>query len=239
MHTDYIVTQFFTPEQLKKVYYYAGQLEFEDGVNAFKIEDPKLKEEAYSLKRNHEAAIRADIFVDFLENKRFSEILRNAIYPKHIVDCVISVYRKGDYYKAHNGPTHGDHLTSIMLTPEEDYTGGDYCLLVDGEVKRFKLKPGEAITHYAGLPSHIDTVTSGVKMTLEFITYSQVTRKEHRDKLINLKLTTDKWKDITITSVNTLEEFRDNELLTTLREIQNIEREYVNFNTTPETAETT
>ena len=227
MHTDYALMKFFTPEQLKAVYYYIGQLEFVEGVDTFNIDEELGRDHYYKYKKNWEYPVPANVILDFFKDSTLPTVMAEYAYPEKIFNGTASIIRKNGYFRAHNGPVVGDHVTHIMLTPPEDYEGGNYCVLIDGEVKKFKLDAGAGITHYAGLSVEEEEVTKGVKMTLSFVTQSKIRRKTDRDKITRLKWELGRYAGATLPTFKSLEDFKHYDLLNKLAEVRNIEREYV------------
>ena len=86
----------------------------------------------------------------------------------------MSKSKLGQFYHPHqDSPILGDYNTSIVLN--DDFEGGELQLRVAGEVKNYKLKPGEAVTYPTGMDHCVRPVTKGERKALVIWTKSSVT----------------------------------------------------------------
>ena len=104
------------------------------------------------------------------------EIRGSAGEPLHKIVSrpLLSKSKLGQFYHPHqDSPILGDYNTSIVLN--DDFEGGELQLRVAGEVKNYKLKPGEAVTYPTGMDHCVRPVTKGERKALVIWTKSPVT----------------------------------------------------------------
>lgn len=78
---------------------------------------------------------------------------------------IISKTGVGQYYNLHtDDPIVGDISTTTFLSNPSDYEGGELCIFIGGEVKKFKLDAGWAVVYNRGVPHQVQTVTSGERI---------------------------------------------------------------------------
>ena len=86
------------------------------------------------------------------------------VVPNITNNLIISKITEGGYYKCHSDSEYaGNYSTTIFLSEPDEYVGGDLQLLVDGDIKNFKLKAGWGITYLTGIPHQVLSVTEGVR----------------------------------------------------------------------------
>ena len=86
------------------------------------------------------------------------------VVPNITNNLIISKITEGGYYKCHFDSEYaGTYSTTIFLNEPDEYVGGDLQLLVDGDIKNFKLKAGWGITYLTGIPHQVLSVTEGVR----------------------------------------------------------------------------
>ena len=79
-------------------------------------------------------------------------------------NLIISKITEGGYYKCHFDSEYaGTYSTTIFLNEPDEYVGGDLQLLIDGDLKNFKLNAGWGITYTTGIPHQVLSVTEGVR----------------------------------------------------------------------------
>ena len=102
-----------------------------------------------------------DIIVSDLDNDMD---FRSIVVPNETNNLIISKITEGGYYKCHSDSEYaGNYSTTIFLSEPDEYVGGDLQLLVDGDIKNFKLKAGWGITYLTGIPHQVLSVTEGVR----------------------------------------------------------------------------
>ena len=86
------------------------------------------------------------------------------VVPNETNNLIISKIIEGGYYKCHlDSEFAGNYSTTIFLSEPDEYVGGDLQLLLDGDIKNFKLKAGWGITYLTGIPHQVLSVTKGVR----------------------------------------------------------------------------
>ena len=91
------------------------------------------------------------------------------IVPDKTNNLIISKITEGGYYKCHlDSELAGNYSTTIFLNEPDEYVGGDLQLLIDGDIKNFKLKAGWGITYTTGIPHQVLDVTDGVRYAAVF-----------------------------------------------------------------------
>jgi PKHD-type hydroxylase len=86
------------------------------------------------------------------------------VVPDETNNLIISKIIEGGYYKCHlDSELLGNYSTTIFLNEPDEYVGGDLQLLIDGNLKNFKLKAGWGVTYTTGIPHQVLDVTDGVR----------------------------------------------------------------------------
>ena len=86
------------------------------------------------------------------------------VVPNITNNLIISKITEGGYYKCHSDSEYaGNYSTTIFLSEPDEYVGGDLQLLIDGDLKNFKLNAGWGITYTTGIPHQVLSVTEGVR----------------------------------------------------------------------------
>lgn len=94
---------------------------------------------------------------------------------------IISKTGVDQYYHLHtDSPTVGDISTTTFLSDPSDYEGGELCIFLGGEVRKFKLDPGYAVLYNRGVPHQVQTVTSGERIVAVNWCRSQIPNYEKR-----------------------------------------------------------
>ena len=102
-----------------------------------------------------------DIIVSDLDKDMdFSSI----VVPDKTNNLIISKITEGGYYRCHfDSEFSGNYSTTIFLNEPDEYVGGDLQLLIDRQLKNFKLRAGWGITYLTGIPHQVLSVTKGVR----------------------------------------------------------------------------
>ena len=86
------------------------------------------------------------------------------VVPDETNNLIISKIIEGGYYKCHlDSELLGNYSTTIFLNEPDEYVGGDLHLLIDGNLKNFKLKAGWGVPYTTGIPHQVLDVTDGVR----------------------------------------------------------------------------
>jgi len=79
----------------------------------------------------------------------------------------------GGYYKPHHDNYDvGDFSTTVFLN--DDFEGGELCLWINGEEKKFKPRAGGSVTYKTGTPHRVNEVTKGNRDVVVFWTHTQL-----------------------------------------------------------------
>ena len=95
---------------------------------------------------------------------------------------IVSKMDVGGKYGIHtDSPKLGHYATTTFLTDPSEYEGGELCLKIDHEVKKFKLPAGYSVTYLTGIPHCVKPVLSGTRIVaINWITsaYSEILDRE-------------------------------------------------------------
>jgi len=101
---------------------------------------------------------------------------------KEITRTIISKMDVGGKYGIHtDDPELGHYSTTTFLSDPSEYEGGELCLKVDSEVKKFKLPAGYSVTYLTGTPHCVAPVVKGTRLVaINWITsaYSDILDRE-------------------------------------------------------------
>ena len=104
------------------------------------------------------------------------------VVPDETNNLIISKIIEGGYYKCHlDSELLGNYSTTIFLNEPDEYVGGDLQLLIDGNLKNFKLKAGWGVTYTTGIPHQVLDVTDGVRYAGVFWSTSIISDPFMRD----------------------------------------------------------
>ena len=145
------------------------------------------------------------IWSDLDEQMDFHSI----VVPNITNNLIISKITEGGYYKCHSDSEYaGNYSTTIFLSEPDEYVGGDLQLLIDGDIKNFKLKAGWGITYLTGIPHQVLSVTEGVRYAGVFWSTSIISDPFMREIYHSLSNIQQKLKSSDIVYSN-LEEYAD------------------------------
>ena len=131
------------------------------------------------------------------------------VVPDETNNLIISKITEGGYYKCHlDSEFAGNYSTTIFLNEPDEYVGGDLQLLLDGDIKNFKLKAGWGITYLTGIPHQVLSVTKGVRYAGVFWSSSIISDPFMREVHHSLTNIQDKLKSANRVYSN-LKEFAD------------------------------
>ena len=132
------------------------------------------------------------------------------VVPNETNNLIISKIIEGGYYKCHlDSEFAGNYSTTIFLSEPDEYVGGDLQLLLDGDIKNFKLKAGWGITYLTGIPHQVLSVTKGVRYAGVFWSTSIISDPFMREIHHGLTNIQQKLENTNKVSSN-LKEFADN-----------------------------
>ena len=76
----------------------------------------------------------------------------NFTFAKTSSPIIISKYLEGGYYNVHHDSVYDYNFsTTVFLDDPNSYDGGELCLFINGEERKFKLPAGCAITYETGI----------------------------------------------------------------------------------------
>ena len=167
---------FLTPDHLKAIKAELNYLiacdQFEDGVKSI-IGDSGHQ---IFLKRSKQSWLKApdQTFWGKLAVQPWVEFVCQAGSGRPMFSRI----EEGGYYRCHfDHPQNGMFSTTLFLSNPEDYEGGELELLVNGELKQYKLEAGRCVTYETGLPHQVKTVTKGVRNVLVWWTNTCIPHK--------------------------------------------------------------
>ena len=120
-------------------------------------------------RQHHEIKKLSETFNQDVFNIIWSDLdkdmdFHSIVVPKITNNLIISKITEGGYYKCHFDSEYaGNYSTTIFLNEPDEYDGGDLQLLIDGDLKNFKLKAGWGITYLTGIAHQVLSVTKGVR----------------------------------------------------------------------------
>lgn len=172
---DYLISKFFCPEDLKEMKDLISHYEWVDGIETLSVNADSDEEELHKkrkLKRNLQCHPDPEIFYQVLD---VHEEYLNWTQANSSTLPTISLMKKGGYYRPHfDGVENGHFSTTIFMNDPSTYEGGELCLWLKGEEKRFKLKAGMGITYETGTGHRVSTVTKGERLACIFWSTSKV-----------------------------------------------------------------
>ena len=109
-------------------------------------------------------------------------------FPAQSTAVIVSKTEVGEGLKIHHDNAGvGDFSTTVFLSDPDTYEGGELAIWYEGEVQKFKLPAGHAITYSTGAPHSVLPVTSGTRKVAVFWTTSSVRDPRHREILSGLR----------------------------------------------------
>jgi PKHD-type hydroxylase len=113
---------------------------------------------------------------------------KDRVFPKHSTGLIVSRTEVGEGFSVHLDTTSvGEFSTTVFLSEPDTYEGGELCLYLEEEVRKFKLPAGTAITYTTGAPHCVAPVTSGVRHAGVFWTASLVKDVRYREILSDIR----------------------------------------------------
>ena len=110
------------------------------------------------------------------------------VFPKQSTAVIVSKTSEGEGLKIHHDNANvGEFSTTVFLSDPDTYEGGELCLWYEGEVQKFKLPAGHAITYSTGAPHMVAPVTSGSRIVAVFWTTSSIRDPRHREILSGMR----------------------------------------------------
>ena len=110
------------------------------------------------------------------------------VFPQKSTAVIVSNTSEGEGLKIHHdNASVGEFSTTVFLADPDTYEGGELCLWYEGEVQKFKLPAGHAITYSTGAPHMVAPVTKGSRFVAVFWTTSAIRDPRHREILSGMR----------------------------------------------------
>lgn len=184
MTTSFYIRRLLSPEDLERITDYLTHAEWSksrDKIPEYLSNGQTNSEMVAGVLRNGVSKI---IFAGIDADQGF----RDRVFPKHSTDLIVSRTEVGEGFSVHLDTTSvGEFSTTVFLSDPETYEGGELCLYLEDEVRKFKLPTGTAITYTTGAPHCVSKVTSGVRHAGVFWTSSLVKDVRYRDILSDIR----------------------------------------------------
>jgi PKHD-type hydroxylase len=184
MTTSFYIRRLLSPEDLEKLTDYLAHAEWS------KSRD-KIPE--YLSNRQTNSEMVAGILRNEISKTIFAKIdadqgFRDRVFPRNSTDLIVSRSEVGEGFYVHLDTTSvGEFSTTVFLSDPDTYKGGELCLYLEDEVRKFKLPAGTAITYTTGAPHCVSKVTSGVRHAGVFWTSSLVKDVRYREILSDIR----------------------------------------------------
>jgi PKHD-type hydroxylase len=184
MTTSFYIRQLISPEDLEKITEYLSHAEWSksrDRVPEYLSGGQTNSEMVAGILRNE---ISKTIFAKIDADQGF----RDRVFPKNSTDLIVSRSEVGEGFYVHLDTTSvGEFSTTVFLSDPDTYEGGELCLYLEEEVRKFKLPAGTAITYTTGAPHCVAEVTAGVRHAAVFWTSSLVKDARYREILADIR----------------------------------------------------
>jgi PKHD-type hydroxylase len=184
MTTSFYIRRLLAPEDLEKIAEYLSHAEWSksrDRIPEYLSSGQTNSEMVAGILRNE---ISKTIFAEIDADQGF----RDRVFPKNSTDLIVSRTETGEGFYVHLDTTSvGEFSTTVFLSDPDTYEGGELCLYLEEEVRKFKLPAGTAITYTTGAPHCVAPVTSGVRHAGVFWTASLVKDVRYREILSDIR----------------------------------------------------
>lgn len=171
---QYQILKFFDEETLNNIHSELSTSIWESGTKTF-----SNSETANLYKKNLQTSINNQLIFNSLDTNE--EFLDFTVAEK-TSGLLISKTISGGFYKPHFDLITGHFSTTIFLNDPFDYDGGELCLLIDNEEKKFKLNSGYGIVYETGITHRVNEVTRGERLACVFWTKSAINDMEDLKK---------------------------------------------------------
>jgi len=184
MTTSFYIRQLLSSEDLATITGYLSHAEWSksrDRIPEYLSGGQTNSEMVAGILRNE---ISKTIFAKIDADQGF----RDRVFPKNSTDLIVSRTETGEGFYAHLDTTSvGEFSTTVFLSDPDTYEGGELCLYLEEEVRKFKLPAGTAITYTTGAPHCVAKVTAGVRHAGVFWTSSLVKDVRYREILADIR----------------------------------------------------
>lgn len=178
--SDYLYNEkLFSKKDLKSVYEIINNEEnfWNDGLAT--VSGSSTEEQLRLTKNNLELNIPYYLMEE-IKNTIFSKVDSCSEFyyftlAKISVPPIISRTNVGSYYRPHHdAPQNGHFSTTIFLNEPDEYDGGELCLWINNEVKKFKPPAGSMVTYKTGINHMVNEVTRGHRDSFIFWTKTKI-----------------------------------------------------------------
>lgn len=168
---EYLVIEKNLTPDIDEIYRLIDQYgEWVDGSVSFSGGDHIKKNNQIHFNNSNCIGKLSDIVYDRMDTHKS---FHNFTAAKSSESPLITRTSVGGYYRPHHDfPENGDYSTTIFLN--DDYEGGELCLWINDEEKKFKPSAGTSVTYKTGIPHRVNEVTKGHRDVIVFWTYSRI-----------------------------------------------------------------
>ena len=184
MTTSFYIRQLLSSEDLATVTEYLRHAEWSksrDKIPEYLSGGQTNSEMVAGILRNE---ISKTVFAEIDADQGF----RDRVFPKNSTDLIVSRSEVGEGFYVHLDTTSvGEFSTTVFLSDPDTYEGGELCLYLEEEIRKFKLPAGTAITYTTGALHCVAKVTAGVRHAGVFWTASLVKDVRYREILSDIR----------------------------------------------------
>jgi len=187
LYTNYITYDLFNNEESKKINNILVNISESEWTDGLKTTTHTNK----SIKNNLELTSKK--VKSYVNNIIKNNLNKQIEYNEYTIPFVttgplISKSEKDCYYRIHIDSRYlGEYSTTVFVSDPDTYEGGELCLYLDNQEKKFKLDRGQAITYKTGTLHKVNTVLSGTRFAIVFWTKSLFEDIRIRNIYSNLK----------------------------------------------------
>ena len=184
MTTSFYIRRLLSSEDLAKITDYLTHAEWSkspDRIPEYLSGGQTNSEMVAGILRNE---ISKTIFAEIDADQGF----KDRVFPKHSTGLIVSRTEVEEGFSVHLDTTSvGEFSTTVFLSEPDTYGGGELCLYLEEEIRKFKLPAGTAITYTTGAPHCVAEVTAGVRHAGVFWTSSLVKDVRYREILADIR----------------------------------------------------
>jgi predicted 2-oxoglutarate/Fe(II)-dependent dioxygenase YbiX len=147
--------------------------------------------------------------------------------PKQSSRTIFLRYDQNNHYKKHTDTSKGFdgalHYTNIyFISDPEEYEGGEFCLKINEEVFKYKLKKNSLLTYPINTEHWVTPIIKGVRYVGIFWTQSYINQEEDRRMLRELTQINRLVMDYIESNLNNGDHITDHELAEVTIKLENI-----------------
>ena len=167
---NYLVIQTLPVEDIEHIYRLIEQFgDWQDGRVSYKGNTANKINQQLRLNDSVKHQLSDVVFSNFDKSDEFYGFTA----AKSSETPMVTRTNVGGYYRPHHdAPALGDYSTTIFLN--NDFEGGELCLWINGEEKKFKPRAGTSVTYRTGTPHRVNEVTKGHRDVIVFWTHSWI-----------------------------------------------------------------